>query len=45
MSKKKKKSQWGGPRENSGRPPGEPTIIIRVPVSKLEEIKKLIGKD
>ncbi len=32
----------GGKRKGSGRPKKEPTKTIRVPVSKLEAVKKLI---
>jgi hypothetical protein len=41
---KKKKSNRGGPREGAGRPPGEKTKVMRIPVSKVDEVKKLIGK-
>lgn len=34
----------GGKRPGSGRKKKEPTTTIRVPVSKIAEIKKLIGK-
>jgi DNA polymerase V len=37
-------NKHGGKRENSGRKKKEPTKTIRVPLSKLEEIKKVIGK-
>jgi hypothetical protein len=47
-----KKTTHGGKRKGAGRTPGsfvnvqkkEPTKVIRVPLSKLEEIKKVIGK-
>lgn len=38
-----KKETRGGKRENSGRKKKEPTKVIRVPVSKLEAIKNLLG--
>ena len=42
--KKKKKEGKGGAREGAGRPNGEPTTVIRVPVSKLPAIRKLLKK-
>jgi hypothetical protein len=50
---KKKEPTHGGPRKNSGRKPGykmpksklkEKTVVMRIPVSKVEAVKKLIGK-
>lgn len=38
-------SPRGGKREGSGRPKGVPTKAIRVPVSHLAEIKKIIDND
>lgn len=38
------KPTHGGKRENAGRKKGEPTKTIRVPVSKIEEVKKVIKK-
>lgn len=35
----------GGKRKGSGRKPKEPTKVIRVPVSKLEEVNKILRKD
>lgn len=43
--KKKKKITHGGAREGAGRKPGEPTIVMRVPVSKVDAVKKLIAKE
>jgi hypothetical protein len=40
----KKQPTHGGARAGSGRPKKEPTKLIRVPLSKLAAIKKLIGK-
>lgn len=37
-------SKRGGERKGSGRKKGEPTKVIRVPVSKLEAVKDLIRK-
>ena len=34
----------GGKRKGSGRPKGEPTKTMRVPVSKVEEVKSMIAK-
>jgi len=39
-----KKSKQGGARKGAGRPKKEPTTTMRVPTSKVEAIKKLIGK-
>jgi hypothetical protein len=44
MKQKKKKEGKGGAREGAGRPNGEPTTVIRVPVSKLPAIRKLLKK-
>lgn len=38
----KKKKTHGGKRKGAGRKPKEPTTVIRVPVSKLEQVQKLI---
>lgn len=35
-------SSRGGKREGSGRPKGEPTTTIRVPLSRLPEIKRVM---
>ncbi len=37
-------SEWGGKRKGSGRKPSElgKTIVMRVPESRVEEIKQLI---
>lgn len=37
-----KKPTHGGKRKGSGRKKKEPTKVVRVPISKLEEVKKLI---
>ncbi len=45
MSGWTKGNKWGGKREGSGRKPsglGE-TVVMRVPVSRVEEIKQLIS--
>jgi hypothetical protein len=35
----------GGPRKGAGRPvTKEPTVVMRIPLSKVEAVKKLIGK-
>lgn len=40
---KKKKEKRGGYREGAGRPKvKEDTVVIRVPVSKVDAVKKLI---
>jgi DNA polymerase V len=36
-------SKRGGKRPGAGRPKKEPTTTIRVPVSKVEAIQKLIA--
>lgn len=41
---KKKKPQRGGARKGAGRKPKEPTVVIRIPESKLEAVKKLINE-
>jgi len=38
------KFRHGGKRKGSGRPKGEPTKTMRVPVSKVEEVKSMIAK-
>lgn len=43
---KQKKPKHGGKRKGAGRPIGttkEPTKVIRVPVSKLKEVLKIIN--
>ena len=37
------KGTWGGKRVST-KPKKEPTKVMRVPKSKIEEVKKLIGK-
>lgn len=48
-----KKKSHGGAREGSGRKKGfrmkpekkkEPTVVMRIPISKVEEVKKLLKK-
>ncbi len=39
-----KKLKHGGKRKGAGRKPKEPTKTIRVPLSKLSAVLKLIGK-
>lgn len=39
---KKAKSKRGGAREGAGRPKEEETKVIRVPLSKLDQVKKII---
>lgn len=38
-------SEWGGKREGSGRKPSElgKTVVMRVPESRVDEVKQLIG--
>lgn len=38
------KKKHGGARKNAGRKPKEPTKTIRVPLSKLSAVLKIIGK-
>jgi hypothetical protein len=40
----KKKKTHGGARKGAGRPVKEPTVVIRIPVSKVETIKKMLSK-
>lgn len=41
----KKKDNRGGQREGAGRPKTkEDTIVMRIPLSKIDQVKKLIGK-
>ncbi len=39
-----KKITHGGKRKGSGRPKKEKTKVMRIPESKIEEVKTLIGK-
>lgn len=39
---KMKKNPHGGKRKGSGRPKKEPTTTMRVPVSKVAQIKAII---
>lgn len=42
---KKKKENRGGTRKGAGRPKTkEDTKVMRVPVSKVDEVKKVINK-
>lgn len=43
--KKPKKPTHGGAREGAGRPPLEPTVVMRIPESKVAAVKKLINKE
>lgn len=43
-STKKKKEKRGGKRAGAGAPKKEPTVVMRIPVSKVEAVKKLIKK-
>lgn len=41
----KQKSTHGGKRKGAGRPKTkEDTVVMRIPKSKVEAVKKLIGK-
>lgn len=44
----KRKDPRGGPGRGQGRKKGvtfkEPTVVMRIPVSKVDAVKKLIGK-
>jgi len=37
-----KKKTHGGKRKGSGRKPKEPTKVMRIPVSKVDQVKALI---
>jgi len=39
-----KKKTHGGKRKGSGRPKGEPTKTMRVPVSKVEEVNLILSR-
>ena len=39
-----KKSTHGGKRKGSGRKPKEPTKVMRIPVSKVKQVKELIKR-
>jgi hypothetical protein len=40
-----KKLSRGGAREGAGRPiTTEPTVVMRIPISKVEAVKRLIKK-
>jgi hypothetical protein len=41
---RKKKETRGGAREGSGRPAKEPTVVMRIPVSKVAAVKKLLSE-
>ena len=41
---KKKKGTWGGKRIST-KPKKEPTVVKRIPISKLEAVNELIEKD
>jgi len=36
--------EWGGKRKGAGRPNKEPTVTMRIPISKVEAVKALIKK-
>lgn len=40
----KKKSKRGGKRKGAGRPSKEKSVVIRIPESKLEEVKSILDK-
>lgn len=41
-----KKKPHGGARKGAGRPiTKEPTIVMRIPISKVEAVKKLLKKE
>lgn len=44
MKTKPKKDSRGGARAGAGRPKKEDTVIMRIPVSKVDEVKKIISK-
>lgn len=39
-----KKKKHGGARKGAGRKPKEPTVVMRIPISKVEAVKKLLKK-
>jgi hypothetical protein len=36
------KKEHGGKREGSGRKPKEPAVVMRIPVSKVNAVKKIL---
>ena len=40
----KNKPTHGGKRKGSGRKKKEPTVVMRIPISKVPAVKKLISK-
>lgn len=39
------KKKHGGKRKGAGRKPKEPTVVMRIPISKVEAVKKLLKKE
>jgi len=39
-----KKKTHGGKRKGAGAPKKEPTIVMRIPLSKVSAVKKLLSK-
>lgn len=39
-----KKKPHGGKRKGAGAPNKEPTIVMRIPLSKVKAVKKLLAK-
>ena len=39
-----KKKPHGGARKGAGRKPQEPTVVMRIPVSKVDAVKKILSK-
>lgn len=35
-----KRTSWGGPREGAGRPPAEPTKVVRLPLDIAEAARR-----
>lgn len=38
------KKKHGGKRKGAGRKPKEPTVVKRIPISKIEEVQNLLNK-
>ena len=38
------KKKHGGKRKGAGRKPKEPTVVKRIPISKLESVQNLLDK-
>lgn len=44
MHVKQNKYLHGGARKGAGRKPKEPTKVMRIPISKVDKVRKIIAK-